>query len=78
MSLNDNNTETIYDFIKTYQEKNRKSPTIREIALGCFVSVGTVIRHLDKLEAMGRIEREPYQARSIVLVERNEISRQKK
>lgn len=73
MNRNNASTEAIYRFIKVYQEKNRKSPTIREIASGCFVSVGTVIRHLDKLEVRGRIEREPNQARSIVLVEVNEV-----
>jgi DNA-binding MarR family transcriptional regulator len=66
---NNEHTEAIYSFIKTYREKNRKSPTIREIASACFVSVGTVIRYLDKLELTGRIQREPNQARSIILVE---------
>jgi DNA-binding MarR family transcriptional regulator len=66
---NNEYAEAIYSFIKTYREENRKSPTIREIASACFVSVGTVIRYLDKLELTGRIQREPNQARSIILVE---------
>jgi DNA-binding MarR family transcriptional regulator len=60
-------TELIYDFLQHYIDYSRKPPTIREIAAGCFVSVGTVMRHLDKLEASGLIEREPTHARSIVL-----------
>lgn len=44
------------------------SPSIREIASECFVSVGTVIRHLDYLEYAQLISRIPGQARSIRLV----------
>lgn len=73
MSRSAETTQSIYMFIQTYYKENRKSPTIREIASGCYVSVGTVIRHLDKLEVLGRIEREPNQARSIVLVEVDEV-----
>lgn len=61
-------TQTIYDFIRAYYQENRKSPTIREIASACYVSVGTVFRHLDRLEMLGYIQREPNQARSIVLL----------
>lgn len=68
MKQDNGTTDIIYKFIQTYQENNRKSPTICEIASGCFVSVGTVIRHLDKLEIMRRIEREPNQARSIIIL----------
>lgn len=60
-------TESVYQFIKGYHELHRKSPTIREIASGCFISVGSVMRHLDRLEMSTLIEREPNQARSIVL-----------
>jgi DNA-binding MarR family transcriptional regulator len=59
----------VYKFIKKYCEDTHKSPTIREIASGCFISVGSVIRHLDRLEIMQCIEREPDQARSIVLLD---------
>lgn len=62
-------TETVYQFIKSYHDECHKSPTMREIAAGCFIAIGSVIRHLDRLEMSGRIQREPNQARSIVLLE---------
>ncbi len=61
-------TQAVYDFIRAYYRENRKSPSIREIASACYVSVGTVFRHLDRLEMKGYIQREPNQARSIVLL----------
>ena len=62
-------TESVYRFLKAYHAEHRKSPTMREIAAGCFIATGSVIRHLDRLEMSGRIEREPNQARSIVLID---------
>lgn len=62
-------TESVYQFVKAYHTEHRKSPTIREIADGCFIAIGSVIRHLDRLEMSGRIQREPNQARSIVLLD---------
>jgi len=61
-------TQAVYDFIRAYYRENRKSPSIREIASACYVSVGTVFRHLDRLEMLGYIQREPNQARSIMLL----------
>lgn len=61
-------TESVYKFLKTYHGEYHKSPTMREIAAGCFIATGSVIRHLDRLEMSGRIQREPNQARSIVLL----------
>lgn len=69
MNRSQKTTQSIHEFLQKYTDEHRKSPTIREIATGCFVSVGTVMRHLDKLEAIGFIEREPNQARSIVLLQ---------
>lgn len=67
-------TQAIYDFIRAYYRENRKSPSIREIASACYMSVGTVFRHLDRLEMTGYIEREPNQARSIVLLKEEDNS----
>jgi DNA-binding MarR family transcriptional regulator len=67
MHHNDVLTQAVYVFIKTYIQTHRKSPSIREIAANCYISVSTVMRHLDKLEARGRIQRDPNQARSIVI-----------
>lgn len=73
MNRSEETTQAVYNFIQAYHKENRKPLTIREIASGCFVSVGTVIRHLDKLEVKGCIEREPNRARSIVLVKDDEV-----
>jgi DNA-binding MarR family transcriptional regulator len=61
-------TETIYNFIRDFIAERKISPTLREIAQGCYLAHSTVIRHLDKLEGAGRITREPSKARSIILL----------
>lgn len=66
--MSDATTENVYIFIQHYIEQNALSPTIREIADSCFLNVATVLRHLDRLEAQGRLIRTPYQARSIRLI----------
>ena len=63
-------TEQVYAFIQTYTEDHPGlSPSQREIAQACFLSQPAVIRHLDRLEQQGRIQREPGQARSIRIIE---------
>jgi len=53
--------------IYTYIEEKGIAPTQREIATACFVSNGTVLRHLDRLEMWGYIQRVPGASRNIVL-----------
>lgn len=77
MGRSNETTEIVYSFIRSYHQDHHKAPTIREIAEGCFVSVGTVIRHLDRLEILERIQRDPNQARSIVLLKATEEPPQK-
>lgn len=64
-------TETIYDFIREFITERKISPSLREIADACYIGHSTVIRHLDKLEADGRITREPNTARSIILLDKD-------
>lgn len=59
----------VYEYLKIYINCHQYAPTIREIAGDCYLGLSTVISHLDKLEAWGKIRRERGQARSIVLVE---------
>lgn len=66
--MNDPNAMLVYRFIETYMQANGFAPSVRNIADGCYMSRGNVIRYLDKLEAWGYITREPGQARSIALV----------
>lgn len=62
-------TLRVYEFLKEYLSQNHSlAPTQRQIATGCYVSVGQVSRHLDLLEAHGLIAREPGRARAIWLL----------
>lgn len=64
-------TEQVYDFLCQYIEEHKYAPSIRDIALGCYIGRSTVIRHLDKLEGQGRISRELEQPRSIRIIEKS-------
>jgi len=61
-------TETVYHFVHDYIQAHRIAPSIREIAEGTYIGRSTVVRHLDRLEALGRIIRTPGRARSIRLI----------
>lgn len=61
-------TEQVYLFLCQYIDEHGYSPSIREIALGCYIGRSTVIRHLDRLEGQGRISRELEQPRSIQII----------
>jgi repressor LexA len=61
-------SEAIYEFIVIFIEQHGYPPTMREIADGCYISAGNVVRYLDKLEAERRLIREPRKARSLKLV----------
>lgn len=58
-------TLQVYEFIRTYWQETGMSPTLREIATGCYASPSTIMRHLDRLEGMGWIMREMSKPRSI-------------
>ncbi|MAU09963.1 MAG: hypothetical protein CL607_09100 [Anaerolineaceae bacterium] len=60
-------TRKVYIFVRDYIHDNRRSPTLREIGNACYISHTSVIRHLDKLEGMGWLEREPNMPRSMRL-----------
>jgi DNA-binding MarR family transcriptional regulator len=62
-------TETIFQFLCTYIHSRNVSPTLQEIADGCYVGVTTVVYHLDKLEKRGRISRDSNKHRSIRLLD---------
>ncbi len=57
----------VYQFIKQYTEYVGVSPTLREIADGCHLSLGSVLAAVTLLEARGWIEREEGEHRSIRL-----------
>lgn len=57
----------IYQFIRQHIKEHTHPPTLREIAVHCFLSVSNVLRYLDRLEMRGYIVREPGRARGITL-----------
>jgi repressor LexA len=60
--------KSVYRFIRHFIETEGYAPSLREIAEGCYLSVGNVTRYLDRLELRGLIYREPGKARSIQLL----------
>lgn len=62
-------TLQVYEVIRDYWQTKGMSPTLREIANSCYASHTTILRHLDRLEGMGWIVREPGKSRSIRLGE---------
>ncbi len=64
-----NRTYEVLEFINQYHEDFNVMPSISEIARETgFASSSGVLRHLDKLEKWGAIERYHSQARSIVIL----------
>ena len=63
-------TEAVYSFVCEYFENYKCSPTIREIAQGCYLAHTSVPPHLKKLVKEGRLSKEPYKQRSLSLPER--------
>jgi DNA-binding transcriptional regulator YhcF (GntR family) len=60
--------DSVIAFIQRYlAENNQLSPTVREIAEGSFLSIATIQRCLDILEARGILTRQLRKARSIRL-----------
>jgi DNA-binding transcriptional regulator YhcF (GntR family) len=64
--MEQNTLDDVLNFIRTYLEENDQlSPSVREIAAGCYISDGTTRRCLDILEAQERIKRHRKKARTI-------------
>jgi len=68
MLMNEQTTNTVYNFIQSYIQLHGYPPSLREIAVGCYLGTSSVLRHFDKLEAWGRISREPGRARGMKLM----------
>ncbi len=67
--MTDELTDNVYTFLREYIQQHHLPPTLREIAEGCYIGTSTTLRCLDRLEAQGRISREPGKARGIILLE---------
>lgn len=60
----------ILEFIKDFQTKNGYPPTIRETSLGVSLkSASTVHSHLNTLENLGYIKRDPTKPRAIKILD---------
>jgi len=59
----------IYKFLDEYITQHHCSPSIREIAHGCGIGIGTVSRYLNYLESQGYIARKSGFSRSITLLQ---------
>lgn len=60
---------TVVRFVSNYLNDNdQRSPTIREIAKGCYISVGQTHLCLEILEVRGVISRVQRSARSVRIV----------
>lgn len=74
MGHRDDRTRKVFQYICQYNREYRFPPTLEEIAdMMGFRSNSGVLRHLDKLEKWGWIERYHGQARSIRIIEDCEI-----
>lgn len=60
--------DAIYKFIESYINKKGYAPNLREIEAGCDIPLSSVQYHIDQLEGLGCIAREPHLSRSIRLV----------
>ena len=61
--------ERIMEFIASYTATHGYAPGVRDIADGCGISTTSVVSyHLKRLQADGRITRDPMIARSIRVV----------
>ncbi len=67
-TLNAKTADIVYRFICTYVAENGYPPSLRELSKGCYMSVASVIRYLDRLEAEGRLRRDPNISRGIMLL----------
>ncbi|MFW5771694.1 MAG: LexA family protein [Phototrophicaceae bacterium] len=61
------NVQVIYDYVVAYIQQQGHSPSLDEIARGCYTSRSNVVRYLDLLEARGYLMRVHNTPRSISL-----------
>jgi SOS-response transcriptional repressor LexA len=62
-------TQSVLEYIEQHICEYGVAPTRREISRHCFIAVGTVMHHLDKLERLGYLQQLPHIARGIVLLQ---------
>ena len=60
--------EAMFTFLCKHHRRTGFPPSLREMADAFYMSPGTVMRYLDKMEAMGWITREWGKARGITIL----------
>lgn len=65
--MENSTSEQIYAFIRAYLKHHRYAPSYQDIADACQVSTTTVRKYIKRLEADGRIRRQPRRVRSLHL-----------
>lgn len=60
--------EAVYAFICKQQHETSYPPSLRELAKTFYMSPGRIVRVLDRMDALGWINREPGKARGITLM----------
>ena len=61
----------ILNYIRSFLQEKGYAPTVRDIVRGCSISTSSVVQHhLNVLERLGHIQRDPQVFRSIRLLER--------
>lgn len=59
--------QAVYAFVRRYIDEQGYPPSLAEIADQCGLGLGTVVRHLNRLEVQGRVVRAHGKSRSIRL-----------
>jgi DNA-binding GntR family transcriptional regulator len=65
--MENSTSEQIYVFIHAYLKHHRYAPRYQDIADACQVSTTTARKYVQRLEADGRIRRQPRRVRSLHL-----------
>jgi DNA-binding MarR family transcriptional regulator len=66
--VNQDILDDMFAYICQRQQESSFPPSLRELAKTFFMSPGSVIRHLERMEGMGWIIRDPGKARGITLL----------
>lgn len=68
--MDEQTTQTVFDFIGDYIQERGYAPNVREVAEACYISRSYMIRYLIALEKTGLIRRDPRIARGISLTKK--------
>jgi DNA-binding MarR family transcriptional regulator len=67
-NVNHDELEAMFAFICKQHRETSYPPSLRELGETFYMSAASILRYLDRMEALGWITREPGRARGITLV----------